>query len=230
MKRGVIIQPSFLPWRGFFDLIHQSDVFVFLDDVQYDKRSWRNRNRIKTAQGTQWITVPVDTKGRFVQAINQTRICNDLPWRRQIANSIRHSYTRAPYFDRYYLEIVGILEREWEYLADLDIELTRTILKHLGVERPLLCSSKLGIKAENKSARLVEICQKAGITHYLSGPSAKDYMDESLFKAHDIDVKYKIYDYPPYAQLHGAFEPQVSVIDLLFNKGPNSPQFIWNHS
>ena len=225
--RGVIVQPSFLPWRGFFDLIYRSDVFVFLDDVQYDKRSWRNRNRIKTSRGLQWITTPVDTKGKFTQKIDQTRITNSFPWKKQMLNAIHHSYRRSPYFDLYYPEITRGLEKDWQYLADLDIGLTWTIMGLLGLERPLLRSGELGIETEDKNLRLIQICQKTGITHYLSGPSAKDYMNKSLFKDHDIGVEYMAYDYPPYEQLHGVFEPQVSVIDLLFMKGPESDRFIW---
>lgn len=227
MKHGAIIQPSFLPWRGFFDIIRRSDIFIFLDDVQYSKGSWRNRNKIKTPQGIQWITVPVNTKGKLIQKINETKIFNELPWKRQILNMIYHNYKRAPYFNHYFEEIAKKIEKDWEYLVDLDIELTDSIMDFLGFKRTLLRSSEIGIHTEDKNSRLVQICQKVGITHYLSGPSARDYLDESLFNKHSVTVEYMAYDYPIYEQLHGEFEPQVSVIDLLFMKGPQSTNFIW---
>lgn len=229
--KAAAVQPSFLPWRGFFDIIHRSDSFVFLDDVQFDKRSWRNRNRIKTQNGLQWITVPVDTKGRYSQKIFETEISPDPHWRRKSLNAIRWNYQNAPHFDSYFYPLEKILGREWKYLADLDIYLVEIVMEFLGLRRTLRRSSGMKLasqKIEDKNLRLIRICQELGADRYISGPSARDYIDEALFEKNGIEVEYMNYDYPPYPQLHGGFEPYVSVIDLIFNQGPEAPRFIWN--
>ena len=225
--KGVILQPSFLPWRGFFDLIYRSDVFVFLDDVQYDKGSWRNRNRIKTAQGTSWITVPVKTTGKLGQKIKNTEISQTTPWKKKILDSILFNYRKAPHFGAYFPSLSRVFEKEWNYLSDLDISLTKEIIGFLGLERKLVVSSHMEIEAGEKNERIINICRRLGIDHYITGPSTKAYVDEKLFLKNEITLEYMTYYYPPYEQLYGKFEPQVSVIDLLFNKGDESHRFIW---
>ena len=135
MKRGVILQHSFLPWRGYFDLIHRSDVFVFLDDVQYDKHSWRNRNCIKTAQGLHWITVPILTKGKFPLPLLEAKISNQHAWAPKMLKTILHNYSKASYFDDYYPTLEEVLKKQWDFIVDLDICLTRLIMKWLGLDR-----------------------------------------------------------------------------------------------
>lgn len=227
MKRGVILQPSFLPWRGYFDLIYRSDIFVFYDDVQYDKHSWRNRNCIKTPQGIQWITVPILTGGRFPQMLLETEICNERAWSEKMLKTIAQNYRKAAYFEVYYPALAQCLSRPWTSLVELDIALSYVIMEMLGLKREFCRSSELNIRSEDRNGRLIEIGKKLNLTHYLSGPSAKSYMDERLFKENQITVEYMTYDYPPYPQLYDRFEPQVSILDLLFNAGPESPHYIW---
>lgn len=230
MKRGVILQPSFLPWRGFFDLIYKSDVFVFLDDVQYDKHSWRNRNCIKTPQGIQWITVPILTGGRFPQQLLETEICNQRAWAAKMLKTIAQNYIKSPYFEVYYPALAQTLDRKWTSLVELDLALNYVAMEFLGLKRELCRSSELDIQNEDKNHRLLEMCKRVDLTHYLTGPSAKAYLDEQLFKENQITVEYMTYNYPPYPQLYGRFAPQVSIIDLLFNVGPEFSRYIWEAS
>ncbi len=227
--KGAIIQPSFLPWRGFFDIIRKSNIFVFLDDVQYDKNSWRNRNKIKTSRGTQWITVPVLTTGRFGQKINETEIRNDSGWRDKLLHTLYFNYRRAPFFDTYFPVLQDALTKDWALIADLDIHLTLEVMRLLGIETKTVRSSELKIETDDKNERIVHICRELGIQHYLSGPAAKKYMSGFPYENQGISIEFMRYDYPPYDQLHGTFEPQVSIIDLLFNKGGEAPSYIWNY-
>lgn len=226
-KRAVILQPSFLPWRGVFDLIYRSDVFVFLDDVQYDKNSWRNRNVIKTPQGALWITVPILTKGKFPLPLLEAEISNQHGWAQKMLKSIQQNYSKAHFFKEYYPLLSESLSREWTSLVELDINLTVLIMGFLGLKKELVRSSELGVSNADRNGRLLEICGKLRATHYLSGPSAKDYIDEKAFQDNGTVLEYAEYAYPPYPQLYGDFVPQVSIIDLLFNCGPQAPEWIW---
>lgn len=224
-----IIQPSFLPWRGYFHIIQQCDIFVFYDDVQYDRRSWRNRNVIKTAIGKQWISVPVFTKGKYSQRINETKIHNKLDWRKKILDSIYFSYKKAPFFDRYYDWLAEQINRQWEYISDLDVHLTRKIAAELDIWIRYIKSSELDIPAQfKKLERILKICKILNATKYITGPMAKDYiLSDEPFRDFGIELIYQKYNYPEYPQLYGDFEPHVSIIDLLFNAGDKSAEFIW---
>lgn len=223
---GVILQPSYVPWRGYFHLIQRADVFVFLDDVQYTQRDWRNRNILKGPQGPQWITVPVVTKGRRLQSIMDVEIDNSTNWRREHLAAIRRCYARAPYFSDY----IGTLEtqygREWKNLCELDIELTQLIAQWLGLDTRFVRSSDLDITA-SRTQRLVGICKRLGVTRYISGPSGRSYIDEAEFEREQIELVYHSYDYPEYSQSFGAFLPHVTAIDLLCNCGDRSAEHIW---
>ncbi len=225
----VILQPSYIPWRGLFHQIQKADVFVFYDDVQYDDRGWRNRNRVKTASGTQWLTIPVFSGGAQVEAtpIHEVPICWDRPWTRKHWTTIRHAYSRAPFFSRYAPLIEGFYARRDERLADFTIDFTVALAKELGIEGTrFVRSSSLDVGGE-RMERLIGILKAVGGRHYISGPSARDYIDEGMLAAAGMTLEYMSYDYPEYAQLHPPFDPQVSVLDLLFMKGPESPAFIW---
>lgn len=224
-----IIQPSFLPWRGTFDLIHSVDTYIVLDDVQYDKRGWRNRNLIKTANGLKWISVPVSTKGRYNQTIKDTRIDNTIHWQKKIIGSIRNNYSKANYiylFD----SIEKILMKQYSFLLDLNVELLGEIMSLVNIQTRIEFSSELDIRSTEKNGRLVEICKKIGAAHYVSGPTAKTYLgDGRKFKESGISLNFQDYNYPPYKQLFGAFEPQVSIIDLIFNIGLEKIEnYIWD--
>ncbi|MCS6806064.1 MAG: WbqC family protein [Acidobacteriota bacterium] len=226
----VILQPSYIPWRGYFHQIYKADVFVFYDDVQYDKHGWRNRNRIKTSSGTRWLTIPVLSKGVMEQRIpiNQVRINPHENWGKKHFRSLRQNYGKAPYFDRYAPLLEEFYARPTVWLADLTIELTIALARELGITRTqFLRSSSLRVSG-SKTERLVEILTMLGATHYISGPSAKNYLEEEKLAAAGISLEYMIYDYPEYEQLYPPFDPHVSIVDLLFMTGPDAAKYIWD--
>jgi hypothetical protein len=228
MTTGVILQPSYIPWRGFFDLIHDADVFVFYDDVQYDKHGWRNRNRIKTPRGSQWLTIPVKAKGNVTDRllIKDARIASR-DWARKHLASLRQSYGKAPFFREYMALIEPIFLKGHELLADLTIELTIALARALGIEHTrFVRSSELGIDG-GKTERLVRIMKHLGADRYVSGPSARDYIEPALFSDAGLRLEYKVYDYPEYEQLYPPYDPQVTILDLLFMTGPRAPELIW---
>lgn len=225
----VILQPSYIPWRGYFHQIYKADVFVFYDDVQYDKHGWRNRNRIKTPSGSQWLTIPVMTKGVVEKhiPINQVRIDPTQDWAKKHFKSLRQNYRRAPYFDRYAPLVEEFYTHPATWLADFTIDLTVALARQLGITHTtFLRSSSLNISG-SKTDRLVEILKVLGATHYISGPSAKDYLEEEKLVAAGISLEYMIYDYPDYDQLYPPFDPHVSILDLLFMTGPDASKYIW---
>ncbi|HLI95045.1 MAG TPA: WbqC family protein [Candidatus Baltobacteraceae bacterium] len=228
MPTAVVLQPSFLPWRGYFDLIRRSDVFVFYDDVQYDKHGWRNRNRIKTAQGPRWLTVPVHAKGNTIDhtTINNVQIdwCRD--WRRPLLEQIRHAYCRAPFYQQYSPLVAQMFSCKPHLLADFTIDTTVSIARLLGIEHTQFVRSSTLSAPGAKTDRLLEVLKQVGATHYISGPSARAYIDEEKFVQAGIGLEYIRYEYEPYGQLHPPYDPQVSIVDLLFMTGPRAPAFI----
>jgi hypothetical protein len=226
--RCVILQPSYLPWRGYFDQIRRADVFVFLDDVQYDKGGWRNRNRFKSSQGTHWLTVPVLSKGtRQGLQIRDVRINWDRAWNDKHLRALTTDYAKAPFLDRYYPMLESTIGRHYELLADLAIDTTTAIAGALGISGTrFVRSSELGVGGA-KADHVVALLRELGATHYISGPSAADYLDPESFDRLGISLEYMQYDYPVYDQLHPPFDPHVSVVDLLLMKGPEASSFIW---
>ncbi len=223
----VILQPSYIPWRGYFDQIRRADLFVFYDDVQYDKRGWRNRNTIKTARGLQWLTIPVYSRGAQTHhlPIHQIPIVWDHPWNADHLKSIRQSYGRAPFFDRYLPLLEQFYNRHDELLADFTMEFTVQLARELGLTQTrFMRSSSLGV-AGQKTDHLIAILQKVGATHYVSGPSARDYIEPEKFSAAGISLEYMQYDYPEYPQLYPPYEPAVSILDLLFMTGPQALKY-----
>lgn len=225
----VILQPSYIPWRGYFHQIRKADVFVFYDDVQYDRDGWRNRNRIKTPSGPTWLTIPVLRKGAVTGQIQirDIRIAWDRPWNRKHWTALEASYHRAPYFEVYRPLLEPFFGDRPELLADFTIELTVAIAGALGVEKTrFVRSSELG-GSGRKTDRIVELLAKLGAGHYISGPSARGYLEEEKLARAGVTLEYMEYDYPEYEQLHPPYEAQVSVLDLLFMKGPESGRWIW---
>ena len=222
-----------MPWRGYFHQIQRADVFVFYDDVQYDRLGWRNRNRIKTPQGPAWLSIPVHRRGALEHGtpIHEVSICQDQPWARKHLRSLEAAYAAAPFFARYRdLLDEFYVRRRPALLADFTIDLTLALARELGIgDRTFLRSSTLGIGGR-KTERLLAILQALGASDYLSGPSARSYLDEELLQAAGISVEYMRYDYPEYPQLHPPFLGEVSVLDLLFMTGPQAPNFIWDAS
>lgn len=213
----VIFQPSFLPWRGYFSQLARADVFVFYDDVQYDKHGWRNRNRIKTATGGKWLTIPVMSKGN----VTESRLIKDIEidpndrWKQKHLGSIRQNYSKAPGFSQCWPRVQRLYEATHERLADLTIESTLEAASALGIDHvDYVRSSSLGIDG-GQTERLVRICRHLGATRYLTGPSAADYLDSSLFARAGIHVDFAVYDLPEYSQFYPPFDANVSIIDLL---------------
>lgn len=219
MKVGVI-QSNYLPWRGYFDLIDDVELFVFYDDVQYTKNDWRNRNRIKTAAGVQWLTVPVRHE-HSAQLISETRLEDTQPWRRKHLRSIEQAYGAAPHFAAYFPEFATLLSRPYATIADLNHALIRWLMAQFGITTPIKHSHAYRL-AGARGERLLDLLGQVGATRYLSGPSARAYLDADEFGRHGIQVEYKSYDYAPYPQLGGDFAGDVTALDLLFNTGPEA--------
>lgn len=215
-----IHQPQFMPWLGYIDKIDRCDVFVLLDNVQFKKNEYQNRNRIKTANGWQWLTVPVIY--RYPERIIDVRIDNRTDWRRKHLVAIRTNYSRAAYFKDYYKEIAKIYMREYEYLCDINIESVRTILRLFGIEKRIYRASSMDGLREDPTLRLVDICKYVNGDTYLSGVGGKDYLDLSAFKKEGIGVIFQNFHHPRYPQLYGEFLSSMSAIDLLFNCGDKS--------
>jgi WbqC-like protein len=216
----VILQPGYLPWLGFFDQLRRSDIFVFYDDVQFDKQGWRNRNRIKSPAGPHWLTVPVRHE-RLDQPILEVEIDNRQQWALKHTGAIRQFYARAPYLKRYLPELEALLQHPWERIVDLDINLVEQMCVWFGLHRQLERSSNLAIGGE-RSHRLLNLCLHFGATRYLTGDAAKDYLDVELFARHGVDVEWQAYRHPIYTQQHGEFVPYLSALDLLLNCGDES--------
>jgi hypothetical protein len=226
----VILQPSYIPWRGYFHQIREADTFVFYDDVQYDARGWRNRNRVKAPGGTRWLTIPVHHKGSQPRRvpIHEIAICWDRDWARRHWTTLGHLYGKTPHFQRY----APLLERFYSsrpsQLADFTIELTRALARELGIRnKRFLRSSEIDRPAERKTDDLLAILNRVGATEYVTGPAARGYLDLERLTRRGIRVRYMDYDYPSYPQLHPPFDPRVSILDLLFMTGPEAPGYIW---
>lgn len=221
-----IIQSNYVPWKGYIDIIAAVDVFVLFDDVQFTRRDWRNRNRIKTKDGPLWLTIPVVTKGRRDQAIDEVEIA-DPQWAEKHWRAIEHAYARAPYF-RAYADRFAALYAEAAQLTRLSAVnrlFLEAICAELGIVTQLVDARPLAARGV-KTQRLVDLCQRLGAGGYLSGPAARAYLDEDQFRAANIALKYMNYDgYDEHHQDNGPFDHKVSVIDLLFNTGPDAPRY-----
>ncbi len=224
--RVAIVQSNYLPWKGYFDLIASVDCFVLYDDVQFTKRDWRNRNRIKTPQGLQWLTVPVLTKNRYYQKINET-VIDGTGWTKKHWRAIEANYNKAKHFN-VLADLIGpFFEAEVpEYLSDINENITRRICDFLGIETKLYSSSDFELN-EGMSGRLLGICRQLNADRYVSGPLAKGYLDEAWFESEGVGVEWFDYSgYPEYEQLWGDFEHKVSVIDLIANTGREAPRYM----
>ena len=213
-------QPQYLPWLGYFDKIDRADLFVLLDNVQFKKNEWQNRNRIKTAGGTQWLTVPVTYK--FPQRINEVVINNRERWQHQQRQAILSNYRKAPCWDYVAASLEEIFAPAWEYLAPLNIFVVKRLAEILGIATPLYVASELPAFPENPDERLIAIAKHFGADTYLAGGGGRDYMDLDRYERNSIKVLFQVYHHPVYEQKFGAFEPFMSVLDLLFNHGPES--------
>jgi hypothetical protein len=190
--------------------------------VPYDTHGWRNRNRIKTAQGPRWLTVPVRHHGLGRPRILEVEIDNGTPWARKHVESLRQAYARAPHASDGLPALQAVLERPWQRLVDLDIAVAEVLASALAISTRVVRSSSLGVNGE-RSERLVRICQQFGATTYVSGAAARSYLDVPLFERHSIEVEWQQFVHPAYPQQHGEFVSHLSAVDLLLNCGPDSP-------
>ena len=226
-------QPQYIPWLGYFDKIDKSDCFVFLDTVQYKKREYQNRNRIRTKESWLWLTVPVKTKGSSGQIISEVLIDNDLDWAKQHRKSLHSWYGKSPYFKEYFPFFEGVYEKKWEKLIELNIYIIEYLLSVLNIDTSILLESELAT-TEKSTQRIIQICKKLKADTYLSGTGGRDYLKEELFTEADIKLVYQEFTHPDYeqqfmSQAHG-FEPHMSVLDLVFNAGPRSLEIIRSNS
>jgi hypothetical protein len=220
----VILQPGYLPWLGYFDLMSRADTFVILDDVQYTVRDWRSRNRIKTPDGVMWLTIPVQAKGVREKLIKDVAVDNSQLWQRKHLKNLESFYKKAPYFDEIRTLINGIYEKTFTFLIDVDMTFILKVREYLSLEADIVFSSEIPSHGE-KDERLLSICKAINTTLYLTGDAAKDYLRQQIFSAQEITVEWQNYQHPYYNQLwleRAGFISHLSIIDLLFNHGPAS--------
>jgi WbqC-like protein family len=222
---AVILQSNYIPWKGYFDMLNMADTFIIYDEVQYTKNDWRNRNKIKTTNGLIWLTIPVKQE-KLDQKINETFVVND-SWRKKHWNSLQIAYAKAPYF-KLHKDIFEdlYLNNIEQSLSKINFNFLVTIANILNIKTKIINSTEL-ILGEGKTQRLVNLCQQVGATNYLSGAAAKDYLEVELFEQQQINVQWMDYsNYQIYNQLNNEFEHAVSILDLIFNEGPNACKFM----
>ena len=226
MKKIAILQSNYIPWKGYFDLINIVDEFILYDDMQYTRRDWRNRNKIKTPQGLQWLTIPVEIKGKFFQKIKDTKI-TDKKWNIKHWRTISQNYSKAKYFKDYkdiFEELY--LACDEEYLSQINYKFITTINEILEIKTKLRWSSEFEI-LDGQTEKLLGICKDCNADIYLSGPAAKNYFDEDLAKQENIKVEWMDYSgYKEYEQLNPPFEHGVTILDLIFNEGDRAKEFM----
>ena len=221
------IQPSYLPWRGYFHIIQRSDIFIFADNLQYNKQNWRNRNRIKTEDGPGWLTVPIQKESiRHRANIDKVLIDNNSRWGLKHWDKIYQAYHRAPFFKKYSSFFEDMYSQNWGKLSDLDIYSIKHICGFLNINTKMMRASELNIQGKRMDY-IMDACKKLGATHYLSGPTAKAYIEEKKFTDAGVLLEYQNYDYPEYPQSYGKFIDYMSIVDLLFNCGEDSRKYIW---
>ncbi|MCH2038200.1 MAG: WbqC family protein [Rickettsiales bacterium] len=231
MKKVAIIQSNYIPWKGYFHMIDKVDHFILLDDVQYTKRDWRNRNRIKTKQGLQWLTIPVQTKGKYNQSIMDTKVSGH-QWADKHWAHIMHTYQHASFFAEYHQTIKQLYDqvKHEDSLSRINYSFIQALCVLFGITTSISYSTDImpleALASYDKNERLIAICNAVDASHYLSGPAAKTYMDEERFKQEGIEVEFMNYpNYPDYPHLYGKCDHYVSIIDLLFHAGNDASLF-----
>ncbi len=222
----VVMQPSYLPYMGYFDLIVNADVFLYYDVVQFDKDSWRNRNRIKTPQGPQWLTVPVLTKGQSKPTHAEIRINRKENWRRKHLKSIEINYRKARFFDEIFPTVENILNRDWDRLLDLNAEIIKEFCQLLNIGTKIDYVSKLNLSMpEGKNEKLIAIAKAIGADQFYEPKGGAGYIDRDLFEKEGIGLTMQDYHHPVYSQLFGDFAENLSTLDLLMNCGRDSSEY-----
>ena len=225
-KKIAILQSNYIPWKGYFDLIASVDEFILYDDMQYTRRDWRNRNQIKSSQGVQWLTIPVQVKSKYDQKIKNT-VIDGSGWAKMHWKALEQNYKRAPHFDEVAQWVKPIYEAATDtHISSLNRKFITAICNFLDIKTVITNSWDYDL-VEGKTGRLADLCKKAGASEYISGPSAKNYIEESMFSDMSIKLTWMDYaGYPEYPQLWGEFSHGVTVLDLLFNCGKSAPQFM----
>ena len=226
-RRIAILQSNYIPWKGYFDLIDRVDEFFLYDEVQYTRGDWRNRNRVKTPDGLKWLTIPVEFSGHDLRAIHDVRVA-DGRWARKHWTTLANCYARAPHFRDYAPAVEALYDAAAgeDHLSAVNRTFLVGLCRLLGITTAIRSTSDYEL-GEGRTSRLVELCRQVGATRYLSGPAAKAYIDDRLFDAAGVEVEYMDYSgYPEYPQLYPPFEHGVSVLDLLFNTGPDAPRYL----
>ena len=227
MKRVAISQSNYIPWKGYFDMIAAVDEFILYDDMQYTRRDWRNRNKIKTPHGTQWLTVPVEVKGKYTQKICETEIHGD-QWRSEHWKSIALNYRKATCFRETAAWLEPLYQGGQRMLSDLNRDFLIAICERLGIKTKISVSMDFDL-IDGRTERLADLAVKAGGTEYVSGPAAKTYVEPEVFDRYGLELTWFDYDgYAEYPQLWGDFEHGVSIIDVLMNCGSNSRAMLRN--
>jgi hypothetical protein len=225
MKKVAILQSNYIPWKGYFDMIAAVDEFILYDDMQYTRRDWRNRNQIKTPQGQQWLTIPVKVKGKYFQTIRETEI-DGMDWAVTHWNMITQNYKKTPYFDEVTAIFAPLYQRHYSHLSPLNRDFIEAVCAYLGINTKISNSWDYEL-LEGKTERLVALCVQAGGTDYISGPAAKDYVEEHFFIERGVKLHWFDYSgYPEYPQRWGDFVHGVSILDLLFNCGKEAPNYM----
>jgi len=219
-------QPQYLPWLGYFDKMATADVFVLLDNVQYKKNEWQNRNRIKGASGPQWLTVPVRYK--FPQRICEVLVDNHEHWQHRQRQALLSNYRKAPFWNEFSLILEEVFQPSWESLSALNIMVVKRLADILGLATPIHIASELPPFPDNPDERLIAIAKHFQADTYLAGSGGHNYMNLNKFKENGIKILFQSYNHPVYPQLFGGFEPFMSVVDLLFNHGKESLQILIN--
>jgi len=226
MKTVLILQSNYIPWKGYFDLMHDADEFILYDDTQYTRQDWRNRNQVKAENGRQWLTIPV--VGRFGQRIDETEVANR-GWAAKHWKTLVQLYRGAPHFETYAQRIDSLYRSaaEERMLSRVNRLFLEGIGNILGLKTTLKWSSDFPT-GEGRTERLVDLCRATGAGRYISGPAARSYLQPDLFEQAGVELIFKSYDgYPEYSQQHAPFTHGVTVLDLLFNVGPDAPWYIW---
>ena len=226
MKKIAILQSNYIPWKGVFDMMNKVDVFVFFEDVDFTKRDWRTRNKIKTPEGEVWLSIPVKKSSRGTK-IYEIEISQETNWQEKHYQTIVQYYKKAKFFSEYKWLLDKIyLEKKWENLSEFNIYVNTLIARELGIKTEFINSTDLETNG-TKDDKLIEIIKKLDGDFYLSGPAAKDYIVNEKFKKEKIELAYIEYKYPEYTQLYGEFNHYITILDVLFNCGKEAPKYIF---
>ena len=226
MKKLALSQSNYIPWKGYFDIINKCDLFIIYDEVQYTKNDWRNRNFINTKNGLQWLTIPVKHKS-LNQSIDSVQIINN-NWRKKHLNSIEQNYSKTIFFENYFERLKKIINDDISSLSELNFKLIKEICNIIGINTEIISSKELKLEGD-KNEKIIDACKKTNSNIYISGPSAKNYISESLFQHNKIKIKWMNYNmYPTYIHQNPKFFHNVSTIDLIFNLGKETIKYIYS--